>query len=168
MNTLLPTLEIWKKKLASIEDFYIPRYEGQISAEFIKSFIQKVKNRRLQVISWGLYFYHLQEIESTCVNHKTKQGYCSNALSKCLPMHIIAYQLVFHLTEGYLTLFAFCSLRLFVVCHIYSPCTMIDASGTPRLSTMRQLMHIQLWFPAEGIFSHWLYRVFLHYEFSGV
>jgi len=60
MKTLLPTLGIWKKKkVANIKYFYIPGYEELISAEFIKSFIQKVKHKRLQVISWGLSFYHL-------------------------------------------------------------------------------------------------------------
>lgn len=95
-----------KKFWASIEYFYIPGYEKLISAKFIKSFIQKVKHKRPHVISWGLYFYHLQELESHYKNHEPKQDYCSNALPKspcaynCIPT-VVMQLLVF---EGYLAL----------------------------------------------------------------
>lgn len=76
-----PTQDIWKI-LSNIEYFYIPEYEELINAKFINPFIQKVKHKRLQIIFWGPYFYSLQELESPCMSHATKQDYCRKVLSE--------------------------------------------------------------------------------------
>lgn len=89
--------------------------------------LSKKWNRRNYKSSPGVSISTISRRLSPCVSHETKQGYCSNALSKRLPMHITAHQLwwcrylYFQLTKGYVALSAFCSLMLSVVCHLYVP-----------------------------------------------